>query len=170
VDRRPKADSKPVLRRLRVDRGWAEVGGARPGALGAIFGSDGVVPGSRAVLQSLGVARFLGAVAVLLGVQGGLELRPLPLQLGHLALDVHQLADVVAGLGPQRADPEVGQAQVLEVGLVPELVQGVLGGQPQPAQEAPGLPGHLGQPLRPEQQHRDQYDGHDLAQPDVEHA
>jgi hypothetical protein len=122
------------------------------------------------VLASGSFAAPLGAVAVLLGVQGRLELLALPFQLGHLALDVHQLPDVVPGLGAQRADPEVGQVQVLEVGLVLELVERVLGGQPQPAQEPPRLPGHLGQPLRAEQQQRDQHDGHDLAQPDVEHA
>ena len=109
------------------------------------------------------------AVAVLLGVQGRLELLPLALQLGHLALDVHQLPHVVAGLGPQRADAEIGQVEVLEVGLVLELVQRVLGRQPQPPQPAARLPGHLGQPLGPEQEQRHQHDDDDLAQPDVEH-
>src|SRR4030095_1551718 len=69
-------------------------------------------------------------------------------QLLHLALDVHQLAHVVAGLAAQRADAEVGEVQLLQVGLVTDLVEGALGGDAQLAEGAAELAGDVREPRR----------------------
>lgn len=54
----------------------------------------------------------------LLPFEGYTEALALALKLGHLRIDVHELAEVVAGLGTQRADPQVGQVQLV-TGLQP---------------------------------------------------
>jgi hypothetical protein len=59
------------------------------------------------------------------------------LRLGHLLIDVHELAEVVAGLATQRADPQVGQVQLVP-SLLLELVEGGLGQEVELADQAAG--------------------------------
>ena len=73
-------------------------------------------------------------------VEGGTKPLALALQLGDLLIDVQELAEVVAGLGTQRADPQVGQVQ-LGPGLVLELVEGALGQELELADQAAGRKG-----------------------------
>jgi len=65
------------------------------------------------------------------------------LQLGHLPLDVQQLANVVASLLAKRPQSQVRKVKILQVGLSLEFVHAALYGHAGLREPAARLAGHL---------------------------
>src|SRR6266566_3134791 len=101
---------------------------------------------------------------------GGFCAVNLALHHPHLSIDVHELVEVVTSLSTKRADPQIGQIQVLEFGLLVELIKRALGHEAELADQAARLTGHLGKAFGTEEDQADEQDHEDLANADVEHS